>query len=119
VDIPLILVSIGIIAVIVSFFVGGSARKYSEDLEKVSMSLHQETSGLKKRLRAVEEELMIGIGNSRTSKPNHPTGKPVHEIIVNQILSLHAQGFSTDDIAKRSSITNKEVAAVLRSKGVI
>lgn len=118
-DIPLILVIIGLITVVISFFVGGSARTYSDELEKVSISLHQETNSLKKRLKVVEEELMISIGTTRKGNHSQRQAKPVHEIIVNQILSLQAQGFSTEDIAKRASLTTAEVTAVLRSKGVI
>lgn len=118
-DIPMILVVVGLISVVVSFVIGNPSDKYSDELEKVSISLHQETSGLKKRLRAVEEELMIGHGPIMSSVQEKQKAKPIHEIIVNQILSLHSQNFSIDDIAKRSSLKNAEVIAVLRSKGVI
>lgn len=119
VDASTILISIGIVIVIISFFIGKSAGSYSDELERVSISLHQETNGLKKRLRVVEEELMIGIGQLPKGKQQPQTTKPVHEIIVNQILSLHTQGFSIEAIAKRSSLTSAEVSAVLRVKGVI
>ena len=69
----------------------------------MSISLHQETNSLKKRLKTVEEELMIGIGQLPDNKQKQPMKKQVHEIIVNQIISLHTQGFSVDGIAKRSS----------------
>lgn len=118
-DIPLILIIIGLIAVFTSFFIGNSKDKYADELEKVSISLHQETSGLKKRLKAVEEELMIGVGPITSNLPKKQQAKPIHEIIVNQILSLHSQGFSINDIAKRSSLTKEDVLSVLRSKGVI
>lgn len=114
----IILITIGIVIVIISFFIENTARSYSDDLERVSISLHQETNGLKKRLKAVEEELMIGIGRIPKNEQQAPKKKPVHEIIVNQILSLHTQGFSIEAIAKRSSLTATEVSAVLRSKGV-
>lgn len=119
-DIPLILMIAGIILVIISFFIGSSSRSHADDLEKVSISLHHETNSLKKRLRVIEEELMIGIGSMSSSQQNQkPKAKPVHEIIVNQILSLHAQGFSVNDIAQRSSLTKTEVIDVLRAKGVM
>lgn len=114
----IILIIIGIVIVIISFFIEHTARSYADDLEKVSISLHQETNGLKKRLKAVEEELLLGIGVVPSSKQQILKNKPVHEIIVNQIFSLHTQGFSVEAIAKRSSLTTAEVTAVLRSKGV-
>jgi len=123
-DIPLILLIIGLILVIASFFVKGSNGRYADELEKISISLHQETNHLKKRLKTVEEELMIGIGGSSTSPMNSPqvkktAPKPIHEIIVNQILSLQAQGYTIGEIAKRSSLTNEDVVHVLSSRGIL
>ncbi|KAA0966064.1 hypothetical protein FQ087_07380 [Sporosarcina sp. ANT_H38] len=118
-DITIILLIIGLICIIASFFIGNSSSNYDDELEKVSISLHQETNGLKKRLKAVEEELMIGVGPLSSGGKTKTQSKPVHVIIVNQILSLHSQGFSISDIAMRSSLSNDDVIAVLQSKGVI
>lgn len=122
-DVSLILIIIGIIAVILSFFIGGTNSFKADDVEQISISLHEETSAIKKRLRIVEEELMIGIGPMPSPRKSisttHSTPKPIHEIIVNQILSLHEQGYSIDDIAQRASLTTVEVEQVLRSKGVL
>ncbi|MDS9471065.1 hypothetical protein [Sporosarcina pasteurii] len=116
-DLHLLLIAFGIIIVILSFFVGHSNRIDSDELEKISISLHQETNGLKKRLKALEEELMMSMEPIETSQHN-TRAQPVHEIIVNQILSLNSQGFSIEDIAKRSSLTSEEVIRVLQSRGV-
>lgn len=114
-DITLILLIIGLISILLSFFFGKSSGAYEDDIENISISLHQETNQLKKRLRAVEEELMMGvpsIGKTQTAN------KPVHEIIINQILSLHAQDYSVAEIAKRSSLSDEQVMEVLKSRGV-
>lgn len=115
-DIELVLLSIGLILIILSFFFGKSTRKNEEEIENISISLHQETNQLKKRLKAVEEELMITVAPVTTSQRQKQ--KPVHEIIVNQILSLKAQGYSIPEIAKRSSLPDEEVIDVLKSRGV-
>ncbi|HEX5564296.1 MAG TPA: hypothetical protein VFX34_05015, partial [Sporosarcina sp.] len=115
-DIELILLCIGILLIILSFFIGKSTRKNEEEIENISISLHQETNQLKKRLKAVEEELMIGVGPALNGQKRKT--KPVHEIIVNQILSLKAQGYSIPEIAKRASLPDEEVVDVLRSRGV-
>lgn len=98
-----------------SFFFDRSP-KNEEDIENISISLHQEMHQLKKRLKTVEEELLIGVptvGHTKKTK-----AKPIHEIIVNQILSLHAQGYSISEIAKRSSLPETDVVDVLKSRGV-
>src|SRR5690625_3499432 len=117
-DIPLLLVAFGIVLVIISFFVSHSNRADSDELEKISISLHQETNGLKKRIKALEEELMMSMEPLEKSQYNQRTEQPVHEIIVNQILSMNSQGLSNEDIAKRSSLTSEEVIRVLQSRGV-
>ena len=61
-DIEIILLTIGLVCIILSFFIGNSTRKNEEEIENISISLHQETNQMKKRLKAVEEELMIGVG---------------------------------------------------------
>ncbi|MBB4825724.1 hypothetical protein HNO89_002960 [Sporosarcina luteola] len=114
----LLLLIVGIVFVLLSFLFGRSSNKHAEDIENVSISLHQETNQLKKRLKAVEEELMIGVSHVNPSSGPKSKTKPVHEIIVNQILSLHSQGYSIADISKRSSLSLEEVAEVLRSRGV-
>uniref|UniRef100_UPI001CCC5689 hypothetical protein n=1 Tax=Escherichia coli TaxID=562 RepID=UPI001CCC5689 len=115
-DIELILLGIGIICIILSFFIGNSRRKNDEEIENISISLHQETNQLKKRLKAIEEELMISVVPV-TNEQRRKT-KPVHEIIINQNISLKAQGYSIPEIAKRSSLSNEEVIDVLKSRGV-
>ena len=115
-DIPLILLIIGVLAVIASFFVSGKTREMNDELENVSISLHQETSNLKKRVRLLEEELMVASPalDSVSTAPK----KTIHAIIINQITSLHSQGYTIHEISKRASLSEKEVSDVLHSKGV-
>lgn len=107
-----ILLITGAAAFIASFFIGGTKGSLNDELEKVSISLHQESNNLKKRVRLLEEELMVAAPAESFSE------KPVHAIIINQITSLHSQGFSVPEIAKRASLSEFEVTEVLRSKGV-
>ncbi|WP_318615026.1 hypothetical protein [Sporosarcina sp. YIM B06819] len=122
-DIPIILLIIGLISIVASFFAGNFSNKYAEDLEKVSISLHEETNSLKKRVKVVEEELMIGTRPtplaSKSKTFAKPKAKPIHDIIINQILSLHSQGYSVNEIAKRASLSTEDIITVLRSKGVM
>ena len=76
-----------------------------DELEKVSISLHEETNSLKKRLIGGRRGIDVRYCLRRTSQQLQST-KPVHEIIVNQILSLHAQGYSIREIAKRASLSD-------------
>lgn len=113
-----VLLIIGIICIILSFFIGKSSSSNAEEIEKISISLHQEAHQMKKRIKALEEELLLGTGEMIPPTPRRQAAKPIHEIIVNQIYALHSQGYSIQEIAKRASVTPEEVQGVLRAKGV-
>ena len=117
VSLPITLMIVGIAALLISIFVG-SKQSSTDDIEKISISLHQETNHLKKRIKALEEELMVDPETPFTPSPSHTTEKPVHTIIVSQIVALHNQGYSIEEISKRSSLPSQQVSSVLRSKGV-
>ncbi|MGG0642878.1 hypothetical protein ABE021_02875 [Sporosarcina gallistercoris] len=116
-SLPISLMIIGITALIVSIFAGTKSNS-AHEIEQVSISLHQETSHLKKRLKALEEELMIDPTPMKQPMRSIETTKPVHSIIISQITALHGQGYPVEEISKRSSLTEDEVRSVLRSKGV-
>ncbi|KXH87437.1 hypothetical protein [Sporosarcina sp. HYO08] len=108
----IILLIIGVISLVASFFTG---RQSNHEIEQISISLHNETNHLHKRLKVIEEELMIGVGTMPTESKMQ--NKNIHEIIVNQIYSLHSQGYAVHDIAARSSLTEQDVIAVLQKRG--
>lgn len=118
-DFSSLLIVIGIIFIIISFFIGQKNVIDADEVEKISISLHQETHGLKKRIKLLEEELMMSMEPLPTSQEKSTNTGQIHEIIINQILSLNSQDFSVEDIAKRSSLSNEDVLRVLQSRGVM
>lgn len=118
-DLSLLLIVLGIVFVIISFFMGRGNKVDAAEVEKISVSLHQETHNLKKRIKTLEEELMLSMEPIDTSRKQNTNTGQIHEIIINQILSLNSQGFSIEDIAKRSSLSNEDVLHVLQSRGVM
>ncbi|RKJ29941.1 hypothetical protein D7X33_42060, partial [Butyricicoccus sp. 1XD8-22] len=58
-DFSIILMIIGIVCVVISFFLKDSSKKIEKDLEELSISIYQETNSLKRRLKVVEEELLL------------------------------------------------------------
>lgn len=118
-DLSLILIGLGIVFVIISFFIGRNHMIDAAEVERISVSLHQETHQLKKRIKTLEEELMLSMEPIDTGKTKNASTGHIHEIIINQILSLNSQGFSIEDIAKRSSLSYEEVLRVLQSRGVM
>lgn len=110
-DFSLIIMIIGIIAIIISFFVKDSVKKLEKEVEELSFTMYQETSTLKRRLKTVEEELLIE--GTKVSAPKKVAKPVIHEIIKNQVMELHRQGYSLPEISKRSSLTIEEVKMVI------
>ena len=137
---------IGIVLIFFSFFFKNSAKKVEQDVEELSISIFQETNNLKRRLKIVEEELLLEpefqvkppIGKnpatqnpkvqqvmqavqqaaqvkSSESMPNNM--KPIHDIIISQVLELNKQGLSIADISIRSNLTEEQVQQVISNGG--
>lgn len=110
-DYSIIIMIIGIILIIVSFFVKDSVKKIEKEVEELSFTMYQETSTLKRRIKTVEEELLIE--GTKVSVPKKVSKPVIHEIIKNQVMELHRQGYSLPEISKRSSLTIEEVKTVI------
>ncbi len=143
-DLSILLMSIGIFLIIVSGFFKNSSKKIEKDVEELSISIFQETNNLKRRLKMVEEELLLepefqvksksvtNVQNpkvqqvmqavqqaAQTSKIAQTTTqtKPIHQIIVSQVLELNKQGLSVADISIRSNLTEEQVRQVIANGG--
>lgn len=145
-DLSILLMSIGILLIIVSFFFKNSSQKIEKDVEELSISIFQETNNLKRRMKIVEEELLLEPDFQVKSKPApsqqvqspkvqqvmqavqqaaqaskvapSPTQtKPIHQIIVSQVLELNKQGLSIADISIRSNLTEEQVRQVIANGG--
>lgn len=111
-DFSVIIMIIGILLIVLSFLLKDSSKKVEAEVEELSFSLYQETSALKRRLKVIEEELLIE--STKITSPKKNTKKPfVHEIIKNQVLELYKQGYSLKEISSRSSLTVEEVQLVI------
>ncbi len=110
-EISLIVMIVGIILIIISFFMKDSSKKLEKEIEELSFTFYQETSTLKRRIKVVEEELMIEPSSKIAPKPN---AKPViHEIIKSQVQELYKQGYSLAEISARSSLSIEQVNSVI------
>ncbi|KOS61873.1 hypothetical protein FJQ98_18790 [Lysinibacillus agricola] len=145
-DLSIILMIIGILLIIVSFFVKNSSKKVEQDLEELSISIFQETNNLKRRLKIVEEELLLepefqvkspsaqnnAVPDPKVQQVMHAVqqaaqtskagqtalkAKPIHQIIISQVLELNKQGLSVADISLRSNLTEEQVRQVIANGG--
>ncbi len=126
-DLSLILIIVGIIIFIASFFVGNQSKQLEKDVEELSLNFYQETHQLKRRLKAVEEELLIEpqmtFGKQKKNVNLKENAKVtihgIHQILISQVMTLHKQGYNIDEISKRSSLTPEQIQAIISSGGNI
>ncbi|RNC99229.1 hypothetical protein [Lysinibacillus halotolerans] len=127
-DLSMILMIIGIVCIVVSFFLKDTSKRIEKDLEDLSISIYQETNSLKKRLKIVEEELLLepnfSIKSASTPKiketsvqkkqPTTVQQKQVNEILVSQVIQLNKQGYPIEEISKMSTLSTQQILSILR-----
>lgn len=104
------LFAIAIILLLVSFFLRDTNQDIREELDQLTIQQVQELYQIKKKLRVLEEELLI----TNDSLPRDYPKNDIHEIIKNQVWSLVQQGKSVDQIAIQSSLTVEEVDSIIQ-----
>ena len=107
----IILAAVSIILFIVSFFLPDPVKELTEEVEQLSIQMYQENFQLKKRIKRLEEELLIP--NDLEGKQKKETG--INPIIVNQVRLLNEQGLTVEQIAKQSSLSVEQVQNILQA----
>lgn len=119
-DLPLILIIIGAIIVIISFFIGNNSKRTEKDLEQLTLTFYNENNQLKQRIKVIEEELLLpsktSAIKSTPKKSSAVNVSSINKILVSQVLVLHDQGYSMNEIAKRSSLSYDEIASILQQE---
>lgn len=128
-NLSIILMAIGIICIILSFFFKDSSKKVEKELEDLSISIYQETNSLKRRVKLIEEELLLdsnlnvplsnGAKNKKVSysKDSKNDLKGINEILIQQVIELNKQGYSLADIKKLSSLNEAQILLILQQNG--
>jgi hypothetical protein len=142
-----ILMIAGIVIVIISLFFKDKSTKVERELEDLSINIYQETNALKRRIKMVEEELLVepnfqvkppknvqpkqdamatfqqvaaqvkAAQNYGTQQVPNSTSKPINGILVSQVLALNEQGLSIEEISKRSTLSHSQIQSILATGG--
>lgn len=118
----ILLFSLAIVLLIISFFGKDKVAKLEEDLEQMTLTYMQDIYQLKKKVKILEEEFVIPDEPvppekvKSTSTVNSNDSEPIHEILKSQVLSLYSQGLSLDQIARQSSLTKEQTIAVIEQQ---
>ena len=116
----ILLFSLAIVLLIVSFFGKDKVAKLEEDLEQMTLTYMQDIYQLKKKVKILEEEFVIqddpvpSVKDQSTVTSNDI--EPIHEILKSQVLSLYSQGLTLDQIARQSSLTKEQTISVIEQQ---
>jgi predicted PurR-regulated permease PerM len=115
-----LLFSLAIVLLIISFFGKDKIAKLEEDLEQMTLTYMQDIYQLKKKVKILEEEFVIqddpvpSVKDQSTVTSNDI--EPIHEILKSQVLSLYSQGLTLDQIARQSSLTKEQTLSVIEQQ---
>jgi hypothetical protein len=116
----ILLFSLAIVLLIISFFSKDKVAKLEEDLEQITITYMQDIYQLKKKVKILEEEFVIQddpVPPVKTkSLVTSNEVEPIHEILKSQVLSLYSQGLSLDQIARQSSLTKEQTMSVIEQQ---
>ncbi|KMY54758.1 hypothetical protein AC623_13125 [Bacillus sp. FJAT-27231] len=105
----------GVVFLLLSFFLKDRSRQLEKEVEELSLQFLQETYQLKKKIKVLEEELLIGppVTSLQETAVASETTAGINEILKNQVISLYYQGTRIEDIAKQSSLSLSQVRHIL------
>lgn len=112
----LVLIIFAILLWILSFFIKDPYKQIREDMDTLFMQQLEEIYHIKKKLKVLEEELLINDFDFTPISPARDMASrksSVHEIIKNQVWSLAQQGVPLPQIAEQSSLSVSDVQAIL------
>ncbi|EOR23609.1 hypothetical protein A499_11881 [Niallia nealsonii AAU1] len=121
----LVLIGVSLLLLILSFFLRDPIKDLREEIDQLSIQQVQEMYKIKKKLKVLEEELMIGEENFafkpssviKDTKPDQTeNNQPIHAIIKNQVWTLAASGVPVDQIANQSSLSITQVQQIINER---
>ncbi|CAM3997098.1 hypothetical protein [Mesobacillus thioparans] len=96
-----------------SFFLKDPYKELREEIDQLTIQQIQDLYQIKKKLKVLEEELLVGDTNLDRQSSFNTGKKQIHEIIKNQVWSLAQQGMDLNQIAKQSSLSTQEVQEII------
>jgi Mor family transcriptional regulator len=108
-----ILIVLAVLLFVISFFLKDPYKELREEIDQLTIQQIQDLYQIKKKLKVLEEELLVSDTTLEKQSSFHTGKKQIHEIIKNQVWSLAQQGMDINQIAKQSSLTNQEVQEII------
>ncbi|WP_100406802.1 hypothetical protein [Bacillus solitudinis] len=106
----IILISVAILLFILSIFQKDRTKEVERQMENFSITLMQEIYQLKKKIRILEEELLIGHQPLPKSSHSRSTTK---QQLLEDVVRLYNEDFTIEEIALKTTLTTMEVEGLL------
>lgn len=108
----IILLSASLLLFIISFFQKDRVKVLEQELEQLSMNVLQEQYMMRKRLKILEEELLMHDDLMELEATKAQTAEP-NDILKNHVLALYNQGLDIPQISKQSSLSIEVVRNII------
>lgn len=109
-----VFITIGIIAIvlfILSFFMNDRVKELEKQFEQFSIGAMQDTYQIRKKIKLLEEEMLT----DNFQKPSMPGTNGRKPTILQEVLNFYEQGFSFEEIARRTSLSTNDVQDIIRT----
>jgi len=109
------LVLLSLLLLVLSFFAKDKMKTLEEQIDHLTISFAQETYQMKKKLKVLEEELLVS-DDSVSELFNNKPSQNAFDSEDERVFSLYMKGLSHEQIAKETSLTTEEVRMILQQK---
>ncbi|MCA1031745.1 hypothetical protein LCL95_11990 [Bacillus timonensis] len=118
------LLTISIVLFIISFFAKDKLKEIEKQVDSLSLTLMQESYQIKKKMKVLEEELLLdqemeqqSIHSFKSSPKQDFFTQPAPEILTTKerVLSLYKLGYSYERISKEMKIPIEEIKLIIES----
>lgn len=109
-----ILLGFSLLLLLISFFQKDPYKEIKEDIDQLTLQQVQEMYQIKKKLKVLEEELLIADQHFESAFPVNKSEREVHTIIKNQVWALAQQGKPMEQIAAQASLSQEDVYSILQ-----
>lgn len=107
------LLGFSILLLLGSFFQKDPYKELKEEIDQLTLQHVQELYQVKKKLKILEEELLINNDDFSFSS-NSSSKRDINKIIKNQVWALAQQGKPVEQIASQSSLSAEDVYFILQ-----
>ncbi|MCP8616866.1 hypothetical protein [Salirhabdus salicampi] len=107
------LIIISIVLYILSFFVQDRFGELEKQIEQLSISNFQESYKLKKRIKVLEEELLMEAMPEKFTQKETMSQPP----LLKEVQRLSAQGLTVKEIAQKTALQEHDVKAIIYQIG--